>query len=284
MKEIIVQQYGRVYQLIIGNNQESIVIEQLNIEFDIMKTITQDPNPAIFALNNLNQSNRNLITDKKYSRIMFNAGYLDQMRTLFIGYIDNVENIKEGTEIITKMTCNDGQQDYRNARVAVTVAKGATDKEIVKQVTGAMQNTEIGQQDFTTERQLPRGKTLVGNARDVLSQVAKNQNADWSIQDNQLVMLPKTHAFANNEGFLISEATGMIGSPQKVADGLEVRCYLNNMMRVGQLCRVESVIREMSGDFKITKINMKGGIKSNDWMCVLTLINGQFKEIQKDKK
>lgn len=279
-----VTQFGRAYQLIIGNDRESIVIEQLDMEFDITKTITQEPNPAVFTLNNLSQSTRNLITDKKYNRLMFNAGYQDQMRTLFIGYIDEVENKKESTEIITVMTCNDGQKDYRDARVAVTVAKGATDQEIVKQVTGAMPNTEKGQQEFTTERKLPRGKTLVGNARDVLSQVAKNQDADWSIQDNQLVMLPKTHAFANNEGFLISESTGMIGSPQKVSDGLEVRCYLNNMMRVGQLCRIESAIREYSGDFKITKINMKGGIKSNDWLCILTLQNGQFKEVQKDKK
>lgn len=277
-------QFGRAYQLIIGNDKESIVIDKLNLEFDITKTITKDPNPAVFALNNLSQSTRNLITDKKYDRIMFNAGYGTDLKTLFVGYISEVENKKEGTEIITIMTCSDGQKDYREARVAVTVAKGATDKEIVKQVTGAMPNTDKGQQSFTKERKLPRGKTLVGNARDVLSGIAKNQDADWSIQDNKLVMLPKTSAFANNEGFLISEETGLIGSPQKVSDGLEVRCYLNNMMRIGQLCRVESMIKEYSGDFKITKINMKGGIKSNDWMSILTLQNGTFHEVKEEKK
>ena len=274
------QQYGRAYQLIIGNELESVVIEQLDIEFDIQKTISSEPNPAVFSIINLNQSNRNLITDKKYNRILFNAGHGDELRTLFVGYINEVENKKESTEIITILTCSDGQQDYQNARVAVTVAKGATDKEIVQQVAGVMPNTDKGQQTYTKERQLPRGKTLVGNARDVLTQVAKNQDADWSIQDNRLVMLPKTHAFANNEGFLISEDTGMIGSPQKVSDGLEVRCYLNNMMRIGQLCRIESVIKEFSGDFKITKIQMKGGIKSNDWLCILTLQNGTFHEVQ----
>lgn len=277
-------QFGRAYQLIIGNDRESIVIDKLNLEFDITKTITKDPNPAVFALNNLSQSTRNLITDKKYDRIMFNAGYGTDLKTLFVGYISEVENKKEGTEIITIMTCSDGQKDYREARVAVTVAKGATDKEIIKQVTGAMPNTDKGQQSFTKERKLPRGKTLVGNARDVLSGIAKNQDADWSIQDGKLVMLPKTSAFANNEGFLISEDTGMIGSPQKVSDGLEVRCYLNNMMRIGQLCRVESMIKEYLGDFKITKINMKGGIKSNDWMSILTLQNGTFHEVKDEKK
>ena len=79
------QQYGRAYQLIIGNELESVVIEQLDIEFDIQKTISSEPNPAVFSIINLNQSNRNLITDKKYNRILFNAGYGDELRTLFVG-------------------------------------------------------------------------------------------------------------------------------------------------------------------------------------------------------
>lgn len=270
------QQFGRNYQLIIGNDKESVVIERLTMSFDIQKTISSEPNPAVFALTNLSQSTRNLITDKKYNRLLFNAGYQDDMRTLYIGYIDEVENKKEGTDITTIMTCTDGSKDYREARVAVTVAKGATDQEVVKQVLGAMPNTQKGTEQYTKERKLPRGKTLVGNARDVLTQVAKNQDADWSIQDGRLVMLPKQHALANDEGFVISEDTGMQGSPQKVSDGLEVRCYLNNVMRVGQLCRVESMLPEYTADFKILKLQMKGSNKGNDWMSILTLQNGQF--------
>lgn len=269
------QQFGRNYQLIIGNDKESVVIERLTMSFDIQKTISSEPNPAFFTLTNLSQSTRNLITDKKYNRLMFNAGYQDDLRTLYIGYIDEVENKKEGTDIVTMMTCTDGSKDYRDARVSVTVAKGATDQEIVKQVAGSMPNTQKGTEQYTKERKLPRGKTLVGNARDILTQVAKNQDADWSIQDNRLVMLPKKNALANDEGFIISEDTGMIGSPQKVSDGLEVRCYLNNVMRVGQLCRVESMLPEYTGDFKILKLQMKGSNKGNDWLNILTLQNGQ---------
>lgn len=270
------QQFGRSYELIIGNDKESIVIDGLTMSFDIDKTISKEPNPATFTLTNLSQSTRNLITDKKYNRILFNAGYQDDLRTLFVGYIDDVENRKEGTDITTLMTCSDGSKDYRDARVAVTVGKGATDQEIVKQTLGAMPSTGKGKQEYSKEQKLPRGKTLVGNARDVMTQVAKNQDADWSIQDGELLLLPKQNALANNEGFLISEETGLIGSPQKVSDGLEVRCYLNNVMRVGQLCRVESMLAEYTGDFKITKLQMKGGNKGNDWTCVLTLQNGTF--------
>lgn len=276
------QQFGRAIQLVIGSSTESIVIDGgLTISFDLTKTITSEPNEATISIVNLNQSTRNLITDKKYNRILLNAGYGDDMRTLFVGYIDEVENRKESTDITTTMTCSDGSKDYRESRTAVTVKKGQSDKEIVKEVLKDMPNTETGIQEYKKETKLPRGKTLVGNSRDILKTVAKNQDANWSIQDGKLLILPKTSALANNEGFLIQEGTGMLGSPQKTSDGLEVRCLLNNIMRVGQLCRVVSRIKEYSGDFKITKIQMKGSDKGQDFTNVLTLVNGQFNEVKK---
>lgn len=276
------QQFGRAIQLVIGSSTESIVIDGgLTISFDLTKTITAEPNEATISIVNLNQSTRNLITDKKYNRILLNAGYGDDMRTLFVGYIDEVENRKDSTDITTTMTCTDGSKDYREARTAVTVKKGQSDKEIVKEVLKDMPNTETGIQEYKKETKLPRGKTLVGNSRDILKTVAKNQDANWSIQDEKLLILPKTSALANNEGFLIQEGTGMLGSPQKTTDGLEVRCLLNNIMRVGQLCRVVSRIKEYSGDFKITKIQMKGSNKGGDFTNILTLVNGQFSEVKK---
>ena len=276
------QQFGRAIQSIIGSSTESIVIDGgLTISFDLTKTITSEPNEATISIVNLNQSTRNLITDKKYNRILLNAGYGDDMRTLFVGYIDEVENRKESTDITTTMTCSDGSKDYRESRTAVTVKKGQSDKEIVKEVLKDMPNTETGIQEYKKATKLPRGKTLVGNSRDILKTVAKNQDSNWSIQDGKLLILPKTSALANNEGFLIQEGTGMLGSPQKTSDGLEVRCLLNNIMRVGQLCRVASRIKEMSGDFKITKIQMKGSNKGGDFTNILTLVNGQFNEVKK---
>lgn len=276
------QQFGRVVQLVIGSDTESIIITSpLTISFDVTKTITAEPNQAEISVMNLNQSTRNLITDKKYNRILLNVGYGEDVRTLFIGYIDEVENKKESVDITTVMTCSDGSVDYRNSRTAVTVNKGQTDKQVVQQVLKDMPNTESGIQEFTKEQKLPRGKTMVGNSREILAGVAKNQQADWSIQDGKLLLLPKTSALANNEGFLIQEGTGMIGSPQKTSDGLEVRCQLNNVMRVGQLCRISSKIKEYSGDFKIKKIQMKGSNKGQDFTNVLTLVNGQFNEVKK---
>ena len=278
------QQFGRAYQLIIGNDKESLVIDSLTLSFDITKTITQDPNTATISVTNLSNNSRNLITSGKYDRVLFNAGYGNEMRTLFTGWIDVVENKRNGTDTDTVLTCNDGQKDYREARTAVTVAKGATDKDVVAQVLKDMPNTQKGSVTLEKDRKLPRGKALVGNTRDVLKTIAKNQDADWSIQDGKLVMIPFKSALANNEGFLIQEGTGMIGSPQKTSDGIEVSCLLNNVLRIGQLCRIKSILNEFDGDYKVTKLQMKGSNKGNDWTTVLGLQNGQFHEVQENEK
>lgn len=276
------QQFGRVIQLIIGNATESIVIDGLlTMSFDLTKTITAEPNEATISIINLSQSTRNLITEKKYNRILLNAGYQADIRTLFIGYIDEVENRKEGTDTTTILDCTDGSEDYRKSRTAVTMKKGQTDKEVVSEILKNMPNTTAGIQEYKKTPKLPRGKTIIGNSRDALKAVAKNQGANWSIQDGKLLLLPETHALANNEGFVIEEGSGMIGSPQKTSDGLEVRCYLNNIMRVGQLCRIISRIKEYSGDFKITKIQMRGSNKGQDFLNILTVQNGQFFEVKK---
>lgn len=274
-------QYGREYKLTIGGSGESIVIEKLRIAFDIEKTISSDPNPATFEIYNLSASNRNLISSGEYDRIQFDGGYEDGILTMFIGWINDVENRIDGDDKITVVTCSDGQKDYRESRTATTVAKGSTDKQIVAEVLKGMPNTGEGVQEIPTIKQLPRGKTLVGNSRDILSIIAKNQNADWSIQDGELLILPKDKALANDEGFLISRDTGMIGSPRKTSDGLEVECYLNNLMKIGQLCRIESLVSEFSGDYKITKLNMRGDFMSNDWKSILQVQGGEFTPVAK---
>lgn len=276
------KQFGRSIQLTIGNSSESIVIDGgLSIEFDLTKTITSDPNEATISVTNLSQATRNIISDGTYDRVELRAGYSTDLRVLFVGYIDEVLTQKNGVDIVTTVRCSDGASDYRTARIAVTVSKGSTDEDIIKQCISSMPETGTGITSFAVVRALTRGKTMVGNVRDILSNVSKNQDADWSIQDNQLTLLPKTHALANDEGFILSQETGMIGSPSRTTNGIEVRCLLNNIMKVGQLCRVESFIKEYSGDFKITKIQMRGGNRVQDFTNILELQNGQFNEVNK---
>lgn len=73
---------------------------------------------------------------------------------------------------------------------------------------------DTGVADLPRDRKLPRGKVLFGDSRNVMHKIAKNNNADWSIQDSQLTVLPKDKVLTDHEGFVLSQETGMIGSPK----------------------------------------------------------------------
>lgn len=274
------QQLHRVYKLSIGSDSQSVAIENLRISFEIIKTIEADPNQGTFAICNLSPSNRALITEKKYDRIKFEAGYRDGgLKTLFLGFIDTVENFIEGTDTITNIVAADGAKDYREAVTSKTIAKGSTKKEIVTQILEDMPETDQGAIDIDNEEKSIRAKALFGSCRDVLGKLSTGLDSKWSIQDNELMVLKNDSALANDEGFLLSRETGMIGSPAKNSDGLEVKCYLNNIMKIGQLCAIESQLSEYSGSYKINKITMMGDTHSSEWYSVLIVENGQFKKV-----
>ncbi|MFP4752594.1 baseplate hub protein, partial [Pasteurella multocida] len=95
--------------------------------------------------------------------------------------------------------------------------------------------------DIPNKRQLPRGRVMNGDSREVLNRIARNNNADWSIQDGSLVFLPKDKVL-NDDVILLSQETGMLGMPEQTDDGLELSCLLNPALQIGGLVNVKSIL------------------------------------------
>lgn len=273
------RQFGRQYRLLIGNDVESIEITSLRVNFEISKTISSEPNPATVQVYNLNESHRNAITSKLYNHLSLAVGYGDGLRVIYTGDIIGSAIDRSGLDLITSMECGDGFDDYVGARVNTTIRAGATDAEILGEAAKVMQKSGTGVISLPKDRSLPRGKVMTGNAREVLTKIAKNNDADWSIQDGNLIMLPKDRVLAEGEGFLLSQETGMINSPEKTDDGLKVTCLLNPSLRIGGLVRVQSIIKNYNGDYKITEITHSGDFLENNWHTTVMCVGGQFKKI-----
>ncbi|MCC8379884.1 hypothetical protein [Xenorhabdus sp. PB30.3] len=275
------RQFGRQVKLIIGNTKESIEITNLRITFEISKTITSEPNPATIRVYNLNPSHRNLITSKTYNRVSLAVGY-EELRVIYMGDIIEAITLRDGLDFIIQLTCGDGYEAYTGALVNKTLAAGATDSSILAEATKAMR-TGNGVIDLSKDRALPRGKVLTGNARDIMHKVARNNGADWSVQDGNMTVLPKGKVLADNEGFVLSQESGMIDSPEKTDDGLSVNCLLNPVMRIGGLVRVQSIIPEYNGDYKITELEHSGDLMGDHWATKITCIGGQYQKVEKKK-
>jgi len=271
-----VKQFGRVIQLNIGNSTESVIYNNLRITFDVDKTIDAEPNVAEITLYNLNQDNRNLITSKHYNSVELYVSYRDDdLRMIFKGDIITVTNVQSGLDIITKLKCSDGYSAYTEKTIIKTLSAGQSDSDVIEESLYSF-GIQKGNIDLPKDKILPRGRVYMCDTREAVTKVAINNDANWSIQDNQLVIIPKNKAIRNDEGYIISSSTGMIGSPQKTNQGLEIITLCNPHYKIGALVRIESKIKEYNGDYKIQSIKHSGDLFGNDWKSKLVCYGGNF--------
>lgn len=274
-----VRQFGRQLKLVIGSDKESLEITNLRVIFEVKKTLTPEPNPAVIRIYNLNASHRNLLTSKEFNRASLSVGY-EELRQIYAGDIVEANTLRDGEDFISELICGDGFKAYTSSMVNKTLSAGKSDAEILKENTQSM-GIETGVVDLPKDRQLPRGKVMFGDPRELLHKIAKNNDAQWSIQDGQMTVLPKDKVLADNEGFVLSQETGMVGSPEKTDDGLSLTCLCNPSLRIGGLVRVQSIMSEYNGDYKITELSHEGDFLGDDWYSQITCIGGRFKKVEK---
>lgn len=163
------RQYGRRYRLEIGNNKQSIVIDNLAISFNIEKTISEEPNTSKIEIYNLNANNRNQIANKIFNQVKLFAGY-DEPRLIFAGQITQAYTSRNDLDFITHIECG---------------------------------------------------------------------------------------------------------------DGLRVTCLLNPKLNIGSLVRIQSILSEYDGDYKITQLTHSGDFLNDTWQTELIAINGKFHKVEK---
>lgn len=270
------KQFGREILLKIGNEDESLTYSNLRITFNVTKTISSEPNTGEITIYNLNQNTRNLITTKYYQHVELYICYReDDFRLIFKGDVISINNSQSDLDIITHLKCADGFKAYTDKTIVKILSAGQSDIVVVNEALASF-NIQAATIDLPRNTILPRGKVLFCDAREAVSKVAINNRADWSIQDGQLAIIPKNTALRNDEGYIISSATGMIGSPEKNDDGLEVTTLCNPYFKIGGLIRIESQITEYNGNYKIKSIQHEGDLMGSDWKSKLVCTGGNF--------
>lgn len=276
------QQFGRQWQLDISNESETLSISQLRIAFHIDKTINEKPNPAKIEIWNLNRNHINQLLSGHFKSVSLAVGYT-QLTRLYSGDIIKVFIRRDGLDFILQLECGDGHQAYTTARSAITLKSGASDEDIIKAVQQTLPKVQLGEIVLSNQRKLPRGRVLNGDSREILNRVARNHQADWSIQDGQLIFLPKENVL-NGEAVVLSQQTGLVGSPEQTDDGLTLRCLLNPLLRIGSVVQLESILPYFKGEYKIVKLSHSGDGLNGDWLSEMMVVGGKFKKMENAKK
>lgn len=275
------RQFGRQFQLDIIGKSDTLVINNLRISFDIDKTINEKPNPATIRVWNLNRSHLNQILSGAFDKVSLSVGY-QTLTQIYSGDITKASVQRHDLDFILTLECADGFRAYTQARITRTLKSGSNDEQILTELSKTLPNVNLGTVEVTNKRKLPRGKVMNGDTRELLNRLARNSGADWSIQDGELVFLPKNKVL-KAEAILISQETGMVNAPEHTDDGLELQCLLNPQLAIGGLVEVKSILDYFNGQYKVVKLLHSGDAMEGDWLSKMTVVGGQFQPVGKDK-
>lgn len=259
-----VTQFGRVCQLIVGKDGSGIKISELRMRFDIKKSSDENPNTAKIEIYNLNPEHQNQLL-KEWADIQLLAGYQGTERLIFSGQIRTATPKIQGTDRIITIESGDGDREILRGFVNKTLTKGCTANQVVAACQSSMFGVPSAHKD-SLDTVYSRGRVLSGRASDVLTKQTKQDGAQWSIQDGQMLLL-KGDNVRPNAVWLINQSTGMLGSPEPTQDGLKVRTLLNPAYLIGGVAKIDSLIYQ--GGIRIESINHKGDTHSDEWVSEL---------------
>jgi hypothetical protein len=259
-----ITQFGRVCQLIVGKDGSGIKISELRMRFDIKKSSDENPNTAKIEIYNLNPEHQNQLL-KEWADIQLLAGYQGAERLIFSGQIRTATPKIQGTDRIITIESGDGDREILRGFVNKTLTKGCTANQVVAACQSSMFGVPNAHKD-DLETVYARGRVLSGRASDVLTKQTKQDGAQWSIQDGQMLLL-KGDNVRPNAVWLINQSTGMLGSPEPTQDGVKVKTLLNPAYLIGGVAKIDSEIYQ--GGVRIESIRHSGDTHSSEWSSEL---------------
>ena len=257
--------WGRRIRLTIGE----LVIEGLRIAFDIEVLAAPGAGASAIRIWNLSQENEARAAEPD-AAVKLDAGYGDNLATLYEGSVARVTQKRTGLDRITTLLVN------TVAATAVTVTQswnGMTEVATIAGDIAAAMELElvagghlagINLRNYAVSAEASRAMTLL------LAKAGRQSGRalSWRRDGGALVIF-QSGASAQPITRAVSEATGMVGSPELTDRGAEVAIVLANVPKVGDTVNLTSAV--VSGDWTIIGINYVGDNWQGDFLARLQL-------------
>lgn len=291
-------QFGRVCTLLVGDkNQKALDLSELRIKFAVKRSAGMTPNTADIRVYNVEEQTAIKIR-AEFKTVILQAGYQGNFGVIFQGNIKQVIIGREsGTDTFIDIIAGDGDRAYNYAVVNETLAKGSSQSDQINSAIKAMSKLNVtkGFVSETPTQTLARGKVLYGQAKNILKNCANSSNADWSIQNEQVNFL-HTRAFLPNEAVVLTSTTGLIGTPQQTNEGVNCKCLINPLIKIGARIKIDNKSIERlkinlsitdpkqiansipapltaDGVYYVLVVEHAGDTRGNDWYSNLIMLN-----------
>lgn len=248
------RQWLRYFRLVVatdGDNQQAVDLSEFRCKFNISQAVIGKPCTAEITVYNVSAETVNKLgvgtneVSDKGLKVIVEAGYQNNHGIIFQGDLwwKSVGRESE-TETFMRLVAATGDRAKQYAVVNVSVAKGATQREIFDQVAASMRAKGVDVKDISVpfmDTRLPRGKVLFRMASDAMNGIADTNNFDWGYGTEGLVAIPKDPTYDPNERVVVlNPETGMIGRPMLDEDGLSLQALLNPHLEIGSLIQIDN--------------------------------------------
>lgn len=260
------------------NPSDEVEQHELRVIFDVSRGISGSPNTFNIKLFNLNKYHRNAV-GRELETVQIEAGYVPpegggNLGIIAKGRIRDYQHDRDGPDIITTVSCGDGDLAYRRATISKTIPKGASVPDVVNELYKELEKQGIskGELKFPDDvKTFKRPYSMCGSCSRELDTLGRGNNFYWSIQNETLEIIPGDGYLGGK--ILVSPETGMVGTPTITDNGVKVKALLNPDARPNRLVEVRSEVLEMNAQnntYRISQLDFSGDNRDGDFLMSIT--------------
>jgi hypothetical protein len=274
-------------------NPGGILKHEIMISFDVTKGISSSANTADIELYNLTESHRNAM-GKEFDEVTLEAGYMppgggNNVGIIFKGNIRDVSHKRSGADIVTSISCGDGDKALRKGVINKSYQKNTPIKTVVEDLYSelAKEGVTRGEWKFPDDMEpnFKRPYATCGSCAREMNTLGKGKGFYWSIQNGAMEIIP-------GDGFVgmvavISPKTGMIDTPTITDNGIKVATLLNPEIRPGRRVKVESSVIDLNatdGIYRVSEVSFSGDNRGGDFRVDVTGESVQGSKVDEGKK
>jgi hypothetical protein len=271
------------------NPSNTVETHELRVQFDVSRGISGSPNTFSIKLFNLSPDHRAAL-GRELDIVQIEAGYVPpegggNLGIIAKGRIRDFQHDRDGPDIISTVSCGDGDGAYRRATISKTIPKNTPVPKVVEELYKEMEKQGIskGEWKFPDDiRTIKRPYSMCGSCTRELDVLGRGNGFYWNIQNETMEIIPGDGYLEG--AILINAQTGMIGAPTITDNGVKVKALLNPEARPNRQVIVESEVLQMNaegGTYRISQLDFSGDNREGDFVMDISgesLVGGKVDE------
>jgi len=255
-------------------NPGGMNLHEMKIEFNVSKGLESSQNTASISIWNLKEAHRNAV-GKELDDVVLEAGYLPpegggNVGIIFAGQMRDVEHKRDGPDIITTISCGDGDKAFRRATISKTFPAGTKVETVVEEIFKQMEAEGLKRGEWKFPDDMPpfkRPYSMCGSCAREMDRLGRSRGFYWSSQNGVMEVVPGDGTIGGV--VLISPQSGMVDTPTITDNGVKVSALLNPEIRPGRRVRIESDVLEMNaegGVYRVSQCTFRGSNRDGDFI------------------